>query len=909
MADWVVTQPGWRERDEEDEKAKGYPTDPVKLLDYPPPAPEPPAQASGSNWVATKPEWRGEFLKTGERKSDPSQDALRAHTGVDKAIDIGREVGAGTSTAFGIMAAAPTLAATKSPWTAYGVGASVAGGSNAAMQGLLDTADRWQLRQRGLEAPEPGVGQQAERAWGDIKSGASQYIAGEGMGNIIGPTMQGALAPNAEGFAQNKAGVAALEGMGAPVSPGMRTGSKLLSGLENMARKLPGFSGYMAKKDHAMFQALLERRNSLLNLGDPRQEIAALDREMVNIVDQIVAGKQGASRNQINAIKADLERRFASGQPISEANLGWFNSATARSQSLRNLKNRAYDRVDELIPSVDDSGARLSNEVPNFLSEARAIRQRETGQIAFKDKELIAEMDLIVGREAGESGATAAPRAITDQNTGLTYYELPDGRYSVTPPAAPEAASTDWQSLQTFMGRLNDAIRDANPQITTGASGASGRMTDRGRMLTRLKNALEMDMDEIAVARGGQQARGRWDAAKAINKQYKELFDSDFWHRLSKNAGDPEYLEGVANSIFSNPGTLREAERLGGREAVQNVRKAWTKKQFDSAFDTMNQQWNPEAVAKIFSKADPQMLESMYGRDGVRAIFDGLKGATDLKKVPVEFWESMPKQGAVRWILSSSKPDRMREVLPMLRQETRDGIKSEFLLMNLGGEGNTLTAGPMGNLNAEIVAGQIPRNVRRMEEVGKMLFPEGEWVQVKEFSSAIKLLGEYNKAGYNPGSGVPVLQYHDIAQMLKNVPGGILNWTGRNLVAKAYYSDWLKNIVTRRLASPEQARRWGNLIGKYLGTVGGAAVGTNLRGDNLPATQRLKLEYEARKKRSRVNSVPPGPNPKAAQEEAIMPQTLGQSYGWGGGFQIPAGDQVMSYDEVTRFFNGQEEEY
>jgi hypothetical protein len=911
MTDWIDYNPAW---DDEERDRQPQATAPQPVA--------PQAPQAGTNWIDYNPEWdnaASSFTRTG----DPTQDTLRARTLGDEAIGIGREMTQGLGYAAGALTA-PWATAAGGPVAGMFAAPAAAGAVNAAGQGLLDIAERKMLESRGIrpDHPAPTWQQELGQAGRDVKSGAETYLATEVMQKPAEAAMRGLLAPHSKQMTPERgAAIRTIEEMGIRPTPGMRTGSTFWSGIERMARTLLGSTRPAMENVESMFRHLVGRRNALLEMGDTQGEVALLDKKLKEIADVMIANQKGWNEAQKAEVRDEFLRRWGSGERVEVAAQRFLKRAEDRSNVLNTLKNRAYSLLDELVPSTNAQGESIQNELPNFIDTVNRMTAEEE-KLLLPDEGLLTVMRKIASRGAPPEPAVTLADGTrlyrVAEGQGISIPGYPNQVLSINPPVGAEG--TSFSQLLKLKARLNDLIRAENPAIQSGAPGVKGSMTDKGRVLSRLKMALDDELRDVARRANGEEAIGAMDAAEFLHGTVKERYENPMTLELLGGGKNPRYLKGFAKQVFTNLESKRLAEEVAGKPVVQRLQRAYVRALVeDSTAQSGTKAFDPAKMIELLSGIDEESRRAMFGREGNDAIMNALQGIADLDKIPKEFWSEVPRSETTKWLLNPTKPSRVRSFLPSLSEEVRDGVRGQMLLEVLGGEGNEMSAKAMGNLAKDMTTGRIPTNTRQFDSLGKMLFREGDWAQIKEFSNAIKLIGEYNKAGWNPGSGVPILQYKEFGDFLLNPFRQGYHWVAQNLAMRAYYSEWLADIVTRRLATPEQATRWGRILGKYL-VVEPAAAKTGLAirkiqnagGDPLEETIKGIGQWKQGKPLKPAETVPAGPKPKtpaptptpglSPASEAIAPQqTLDDVYGGSGGYG-GGQDRVMTQQDLEDWF-------
>lgn len=257
-------------------------------------------------------------------------------------------------------------------------------------------------------------------------------------------------------------------------------------------------------------------------------------------------------------------------------------------------------------------------------------------------------------------------------------------------PADP-SKTKDWFTLVAFDQDLR-ALIDSADQL--GGKGANiKQLNSIAREYTKLKKALELDMEEAAM-RVGDDAWTNYEIAKNFyREEIGEVFRTKQIQRLYQVAPDEVVAEAFKSRSVSRMKLLKKslASQPG---AFEQLRTGFMDQIMDEVLDPVSSQFDPKKLKRILKKQGEPFWVEAFGKDG----YDSLQIAAD-RGLSVLLSEPIGEA----YLKSITKPDV---------------IDPSFIVDNIIGTTKTLTDARRLRKNLTLLKTIVPKET--MDELGNL---------------------------------------------------------------------------------------------------------------------------------------------------------------------------------------------
>lgn len=569
-------------------------------------------------------------------------------------------------------------------------GAGVASIPLAALGGAAGEAFK-QINNRLMGNEAPATSMDAAKAIG--KEGAIQAAYDLGGAIVLKPLF--GVAKFVGKPVASKLGAMGLDAvkkaqqLGMKLTPADMNGSGFWAAVEKFLQSTPGGSSILGEIRDNQAAILQKEYDRLLSEGAPQQTLEMLGMRIKGLA-QTVADVGAAARTQgLEAIGSKT------GQSLNASN-----------QTMAQTGAVVKDLLDRKIASTKE-------EVRGLYQQHKKL-MNPTTPIAPKNQ-LQETVDVFNEITKANPALQAKMKPVRDMAEQLSL----EAKNGVTY----ERAYANRQALA-------DMIQGEVNVLPNGAR----EVTPVGRQLTRLKEAIEKDLDDASMAAGGK-VKDAFAKAKAAHASRQELLKNPVLKDLTR--AQPEEVVGIAiqpNGVT----TIRESRKLLGEANFNPVKDRFTSKLLgEGVFD-------PAKVASEMKRYGDETLAELYGKEQLTALKEVVKKANEYKALPV----------ANEFVKTLLHKDPQNVLGYIIKKNNTENIKAAKRLMGKEQWEETVATWAQNTLKDPMTGQLSPDKAKQLLQLGDdtlfEAFGAAKFKEIKALSQLQTLLKAVEKKAGNP---------------------------------------------------------------------------------------------------------------------------------------------------------------
>uniref|UniRef100_A0A6M3L9C6 Uncharacterized protein n=1 Tax=viral metagenome TaxID=1070528 RepID=A0A6M3L9C6_9ZZZZ len=447
---------------------------------------------------------------------------------------------------------------------------------------------------------QTSIKKEALKSLYDIKDGLEAEMLGQSAGRLAENVFNVVGAPFA-----SKQSLADMEVLGAAKDRGIhmtpteaRT-SKSLAQVEALLEKVFGSSDVIVDtRLYKQIEPLTQRLKVLKGQGASIDEINEIGKKIYGEITEYLKKQENITADALNYTRAKIMSKLGSADSLYEIGLSQKDLIRAKSISASEKATEAYKTVGELLP--DGVGAELY-ETPSLAKTANEILSEYKGAAGI-DKKLLNKLQWAAKE-------TVIPPSAKKQLDGLPS----DLRDQILDSLGDEIrVKRSWQTLQTERAELRDLI-EAETAIKSAMPGARFQMTNTGRQYTKLKKAIDKELESIAESTGGE----AWEQFQLANAMYGEM--ADVYKSKTIRSVLKANPEKVVDTVF----------KPNGITEIQTVKKVLSAGEFGELRSGITNRllevdkggaFDPKALKKQLARYGDGVLKEIYGETTLKEL-------------------------------------------------------------------------------------------------------------------------------------------------------------------------------------------------------------------------------------------------------------------------------------------------